>query len=123
MEEISVAEALKYIKAEILVQDWRLSPRRIDSLTRAFAAIDREVAGRRALYQMLGMARAVLEYIRRHGNAILPDVFDFQKESLAHLVNLIEDPDLTVARETEICQRAYERFEALKGKLAAAGRD
>ena len=90
MEEISVAEALKYIKAEILVQDWRLSPRRIDSLTRAFAAIDREVAGRRALYQMLGMARAVLEYIGRHGNAILPDVFEFQKESLAHLVNLID---------------------------------
>ena len=123
MEEISVAEALKYIKAEILVQDWRLSPRRIDSLTRAFAAIDREVAGRRALYQMLGMARATLDYIERHGNAILPGVFDFQKESLAHLVTMIEDSGLTVAREAEICQLAYERFEALKRKLASGGRD
>ena len=122
MEKMSAAEALQYLKAEILAQDWRLSPRRIETLTRAFAAIDREVAERRALMQMLGMARATLQYIERHGNAILPGVFDFQKESLAHLVTLIEDSDLTVAREAEICQLAYERFEALKRKLASGGR-
>jgi hypothetical protein len=123
MEKMSVAEALQYLKAEILAQDWRLSPRRIETLTRAFAAIDREAAGRRALIQMLGMARATLEYIDRHGNAILPGVFDFQKESLAHLVNLLEDQDLTAARQAEICQLAYERFESLKRKLASGGRD
>ena len=123
MEEMSLAEALQYLKAEILIQDWRLSPRRIESLSRAFAAIDREVADRRALSQMLGMARATLEYIRRHGNKILPDVFDFQKESLAQLVNIIEDPDLTDTRAREICQRVYERFMSLKGKLVSGGGD
>lgn len=123
MEEMSLAEALQYLKAEILIQDWRLSPRRIESLSRAFAAIDREIADRRALSQMLGMARATLEYIRRHGNKILPDVFDFQKESLAQLVNIIEDPDLTDTRAGEICQRVYERFMSLKGKLASGGGD
>jgi hypothetical protein len=123
MEKMSVAEAVQYLKAEILAVDWRLSPRRIETLTRAFAAIDREVAGRRALMQMLGMARATLEYISRHGNAILPEVFDFQKESLAHLVNLIEDPDLTDVREAEICRLAYERFKSIKRKLASGGRD
>ncbi len=123
MEKMSVAEALQYLKAEILAQDWRLSPRRIETLTMAFEAIGREATGRQSLMQMLGMARATLEYISRHGNTILPGVFDFQKESLAHLVNLLEDPDLTAARQAEICQRAYERFESLKRKLASGGRD
>ena len=119
MEEISIAEALQYMKTEILAQDWCLSPRRIEILSRAFAAIDKETGGRRALAQMLGMARATLDYIGRHGNKVLPDVFDFQKESLAHLVSLIEDRELSTTGEAEICRRAYERFEALKKKLAS----
>jgi hypothetical protein len=119
MEEISIPEALQYMKAEILAQDWRLSPRRIETLTLAFAAIEKDSGSRQALAQMLGMARATLEYIGRHGNKALPDVFDFQKESLAHLVNLIEDHELTSTGEAEICRRAYERFEALKKKLAS----
>ena len=110
------------MKNEILAQDWRLSSRRIEMLSQAFAAVEREINGQRALSQMLGMARAALAYIERHGNSILPDVFDFQKESLAHLVNLIEDPDLTAEKEEATIKRAYERFEGLKKKLASKAR-
>jgi hypothetical protein len=118
--QISIDEAIQRLKAEIMAQDWQLSRRRSERLHVAFAVLDKAVAGRRGYDYILGMARGTLEYLDRHGRVARPEALDFLKESLAHLVTIVEDRELTGAREAEIFHRAYARFKTLKKNIAEA---
>ena len=118
--EISQEEALQRIKAEIVAFDWLLNQRRIDLLADAFAALKNALPGRRGYDYVMAMAVEALAYQERHGNEALPEALDFFKQSLAHLVTMIEEDELSQAREAELFHLVHGRFEVLKKKIATA---
>ncbi|MEN8143210.1 MAG: hypothetical protein ABFQ82_06385 [Thermodesulfobacteriota bacterium] len=120
--EISQGEALQRIKAEILAFDWFLNQRRIDLLVAAFAAVKGALPGRRGYGYVLGMAGGTLAYLERHGDEALPEVLDFFKQALAYLVTMLEEGDLSQAREAEIFHLVHDRFKVLKKKVTTAKR-
>ncbi len=115
--KISQGQALQRIKAEIVSFDWRLNQRRIDLLSDAFSVIKDALPERKGYCYVLGMAGGALAYLERHGDAALPEALDFFKQSLAHLVTMLEEENLSEARESEIFHLVHGRFEVLKKKI------
>lgn len=113
---LSVEDSILRFKAEIIAQDWRLSPKRADQLEAAFACLREHFKGRKATHAMLVMAANVLGYIKNHG-ASPPATIDFLKEAMAHIVNLHEELADDPVREEEIFQGLFARFTTLKEKI------
>jgi len=113
---LSLDDAILRLKAEIIAQDWRLSPKRIEQLEAAFTSLGEPFKGRKAPHAMLVMATNVLGYIKKRGPSP-PETIDFLKEAMAHLVNLHEDLTDDPGREEEILQSLFARFTTLKEKI------
>ncbi len=115
-DHIPVEEAIKRLKAEVIAQDWRLSPKRAASLEDAFQCLRQHFNTRKAMQAMLIMAGSVLEHIRKR-NGKPPETIDFLKEAMAHIVSLYEDLDDEPGREKAVFDSLFKRFQGLKQKL------
>lgn len=113
---LSIEDSILRLKAEIIAQDWRLSPKRAEQLESAFRALLDHFKDRKATHAMLVMAANVLEYIKNRGTSP-PETIDFLKEAMAHIVSLHEDLADDQAKEEEIFQTLFARFTALKEKI------
>ncbi len=109
-------DAVLRLKAEIIAQDWRLSPKRAARLDEAFVSLKGHFRERRAIHAMLVMAANVLDYIKGHG-VNPPDTIDFLKEAMAHVVSLHEELGVDLNREQEVLRNLLVRFNRLKDKI------
>lgn len=115
---ISIEESIQKLKAEIIAQDWRLSPARAGQLEAAFACLQQRFKNRKATHAMLIMAGSVLDYIRKKGGSP-PETIDFLKEAMAHVVGLYEDLAYEPEKEDKIFRSLFSRFNKLKEKIKA----
>ncbi len=113
---ISIEESIQRLKAEIIAQDWRLSPNRTQQLEAALACLKNRYKTRKATHAMLMMAASVLTHIKKHG-AKPPETIDFIKEAMAHVVGLHEDLTFVPEKEDKIFKGLYKRFTLLKKKI------
>ncbi len=113
---LSIEDSILRLKAEIIAQDWRLSPKRAEQLDLAFLCLLDHFKGRKAAHAMLVMATNVLGYIKNRG-ASPPETIDFLKEAMAHIVSLYEDLADDPPKEEEIFQSLFARFTTLKEKI------
>lgn len=113
---LSIEDSILRLKAEIIAQDWRLSPKRASQLESAFQCLLDHFKNRKATHAMLVMATNVLSYTKNRG-ASPPETIDFLKEAMAHIVNIYEDLDDDHPKEEEIFQSLFSRFSALKEKI------
>jgi len=113
---VSIEESIQRLKAEVLAQDWRISPRRAARLEEAFDCLSRRYNTRKATLAMLKMAGSVLGYIKTHGGQP-SETIDFLKEAMAHVVSLHEDLAYVPEREEEIFRTLFSRFGRLKEKI------
>lgn len=113
---LSIEESIKKLKAEIIAQDWRLSPKRAAGLEEAFQCLRQRFKNRKATHAMLVMAGSVLDYIKKRGGKP-PETIDFLKESMAHVVNLYEDLTFDPEREELVFAGLFKRFQRLKNKI------
>ncbi len=117
---LSIEESIKKLKAEIIAQDWRISPKRAAGLEDAFGCLRQRFKNRRATHAMLIMAGSVLDYIKKRGGDP-PETIDFLKESMAHVVNLYEDLTFDPEKEELLFDGLFKRFQRLKGKIKVGG--
>lgn len=115
---LSIDESIQHLRAEILSPDWRLSPRRIESIEAAFECLKNRFKTRKGMLSILAMAISVVHYIKKRDNTP-PGVIDFLKETMAHIVSLYEERDYNPDHEEEIFQRILKKYNALKQKLQA----
>lgn len=113
---ISIEESIQRLKAEIIAQDWRLSPRRAEQLSGAFSCLKQRFKTRRATHAMLVMADSVLAHIMKNG-ADPPETIDFIKEAMAHVVDLYEDLSFDPEKEDKVFKRLFKRFDILKKEI------
>ena len=113
---LSLEDSILRLKAEIIAQDWRLSPKRAEQLESAFRSLLDHFKDRKATHAMLVMAANVLGYIKNRG-ASPPETIDFLKEAMAHIVSLHEDLADDPVKEEEIFQSLFARFTFLKEKI------
>ena len=113
---LSIEESIQRLKAEIIAQDWRLSPNRANRLDAAFACLRQRFKSRKATHAMLIMAGSVLDYIRKKGGTP-PETIDFLKEAMAHVVSLYEELIYDPEKEEIIFQKLFSRFTHLKKKI------
>lgn len=117
---LTIEDAILRLKAEIIAQDWRLSPKRTEQLETAFACLRQHFADHKPIHAMLIMATNVLAYIKNRG-ASPPETIDFLKEAMAHVVNLHEDLSVDPGREEKLFQGLFTRFTTLKTKIQHKG--
>lgn len=113
---LSIEDSILRLKAEIIAQDWRLSPKRAKLLEASFLCLLDHFKNRKATHAMLVMAANVLDYIKNRG-ASPPDTIDFLKEAMAHIVSVYEDLADDPHREEAIFKSLFARFTTLKGKI------
>lgn len=113
---LAIEESIQRLKAEIIAQDWRLSPKRASQLEAAFDCLRQRFKSRKATHAMLVMAGSVLDYIKKKGGTP-PDTIDFLKEAMAHIVSLYEELAYDPDKEEEVFQRLFNRFNRLKEKI------
>ena len=113
---LSIEDSILRLKAEIIAQDWRLSPKRAGQLESAFVCLLDHFKHRKATHAMLVMAANVLGYIKNRG-ASPPETIDFLKEAMAHIVSIYEDLADDPPKEDEIFQSLFARFTTLKEKI------
>ncbi|MFC1524727.1 hypothetical protein ACFL6N_08050, partial [Thermodesulfobacteriota bacterium] len=87
----SIEESVKIIKNEILTPDWGMTARRAERLKNSFAGLQDRYRNRKSIHDLLVMSNNVLAYIIKRKD-FYPGAIDFLKESLAHVVDLHEDP-------------------------------
>ncbi|MDH5299647.1 MAG: hypothetical protein OEV91_11575 [Desulfobulbaceae bacterium] len=115
---LSIDESIQRLKAEILSQDWRLSPRRLELLEAAFTCLKNRFKSRKGMLAILAMADGAVDYMRkREEERVPPETIDFLKETMAHIVTLYEDHDYDPEREDELFKRVFGRFNFLKQKV------
>lgn len=112
----SIEESIQRLKAEIIAQDWRISPNRASQLEASFACLRQRFKSRKATHAMLVMAGSTLEHIKKKGGNP-PETIDFLKEAMAHVVNLYEDLSYDPDREEQLFQKLFRRFNLLKEKI------
>jgi hypothetical protein len=112
---LSIDEAIQRIKAEIIAPDWRLSPKRIDSLVGVFAHMQERYRNRKKMRDIITMADNVLQYIKVKGDNSPPDSVDFLKEAMADIVNLHEEGE--GHRDEIVFRKIYAHFHHLKEKI------
>lgn len=111
---LSIDESLQKLKTEILAQDWRLPPKRIEPLEQAFACLKQRFKSRKHVHAILTMADSVLLYVKRQETDAPPPCIDFLKEAMAHVVSIYEDGKFDPEREEALFKRVYSQFSLLK---------
>ncbi len=114
---MSPDEALEIIRAEIMAQDWRLSPARLARLSEALGLHAPLAVRRRGFSYIHSMCGGLIAYLEKHGDEAVPGAVDLLKECLAHLLSFFEGRDISAAREAEIFHGAYGRFMKLKQEI------
>ncbi len=117
---LSIEESIKKLKAEIIAQDWRLSPKRVAGLEEAFQCLRQRFKNRRATNAILIMAGSILDYIKKRGGNP-PETIELLKESMAHIVNLYEDFTFDPEKEKLLFAGLFKRFQKLKTKVRGVG--
>jgi len=112
----SVDDSILQLKAEIIAQDWRLSPKRVKQLEAAFGCLLEHFKTRKAIHGMLVMADNVLRYVNAHGTSP-PATIDFLKEAMAHVVSCHEELADDASYEEATFRRLFAHFSALKEKI------
>ncbi|MEW6594431.1 MAG: hypothetical protein AB1413_06110 [Thermodesulfobacteriota bacterium] len=118
---LSIDESLQKLKAEILAQDWRLPPRRIEPLEQAFVCLKQRFKSRKHVLAILTMAESVLLYVKRQDGDPPPRCIDFLKEAMAHVVAIHEEGKFDPQQEEALFKRVYSQFDLLK-KVVQAGK-
>ncbi len=113
MSQLSTEESIVRLKAEILAQDWRISPKRTEMIGAALLCLQQHYQERKATHAMLIMALSVLDYIRQHGSNP-PETVDFLKEAMAHVVGQYEDLEYRPSQEEQIFRSLFTHFTKLK---------
>ncbi|MDH4320225.1 MAG: hypothetical protein OEV73_01870 [Desulfobulbaceae bacterium] len=113
---LSIDESIQRLKAEILAQDWRLSPRRLESIEAAFACLKTRFNTRKGMLAILAMAESVVVYMKKREETP-PATIDFLKETMAHIVSLYEERDYNPEHEEELFRRIFKRYNSLKQKV------
>lgn len=114
-----VEDSIARLKAEIIAQDWRISPKRAEMIAASLSCLQQHFQDRKKTHAMLSMAQSVLEHIRtRGGNP--PETVDFLKEAMAHVVSQYEDLKYDPNREEEVFKSLFIHFNNLKEKIKAA---
>jgi hypothetical protein len=116
---LSLDESIKQLKAEIISQDWRVSKKRAELLTAAFACLKQRFKNRKRVFAIIVMANNVLLYIQKKGDARATGAIDFLKEAMAHVVTSYEDSSLDPEKDKKIFNMLYGRFNQLKDKIQA----
>ncbi len=111
---LSIDESLQKLKAEILAQDWRLPPKRIEPLEQAFACLKQRFKSRKHVLAILTMADSVLIHLKKQEGDPLPQCLDFLKEAMAHVVSIHEDGKFNPESEEALFKRVYSQFTLLK---------
>lgn len=111
---LSIDESLQKLKAEILAQDWRLPPKRIEPLEQAFACLKQRFKNRKHVHAILTMADSVLLYVKKQEGDAPPQCIDFLKEAMAHVVSIHEDGKFNPEQEEALFKRVYSQFTLLK---------
>lgn len=111
---LSIDESLQKLKAEILAQDWRLPPKRIEPLEEAFACLKQRFKSRKHVLAILTMADSVLLHLKKQEGDPLPQCLDFLKEAMAHVVSIHEDGKFNPESEEALFKRVYSQFTLLK---------
>lgn len=114
---ISIDESLQKLKAEILAQDWRLPPKRIEPLIESFACLKQRFKSRKHVLAILTMADSVLLHLKKQENDPPPQCLDFLKEAMAHVVSIHEDGKFDPEREEALFKRVYSQFALLKQQV------
>ena len=114
---LSIDESIQRLKTEILAQDWRLSPRRLEAIEAALSCLNKRFKTRKGMHAILAMADSVIAYIKKQEDAPPTATIDFLKEAMAHVVNLYEDRDYNPEHEEELFQRVFKRYTALKQQV------
>jgi len=99
---LSIQESITRLRAEIIVQDWKLSPQRAEMLKAAFACLRQRFKNRKTPHDILIMADYVLNQGIKNNYIFIPPAIDFLKEAMAHVVSLYEDPLFDPDRETKL---------------------
>lgn len=120
MSQLTIEESIKRLKAEIIAQDWRISPKRTEMIETALLCLQQHFQERKATHAMLIMALSVLDYIRKKGSNP-PETVDFLKETMANVVGQYEDLEYSPLREEEIFRSLFAHFSKLK-ELIKTGR-
>ena len=110
---LSIEESINRLKAEVLAQDWRISPKRAEQLEDAFSCLRQRFKTRKATHAMLVMACSVLDHIKKSAGTP-PETIDFIKEAMAHVVSLYEDLTYDPGKEDKIFKGLFRRFNSLK---------
>jgi hypothetical protein len=111
---LSIDESLQKLKAEILAQDWRLPPKRIEPLEQAFACLKLRFKSRKHVLAILTMADSVLLHVKKQETDPLPQCIDFLKEAMAHVVSIYEDGKFNPEQEEALFKRVYSQFALLR---------
>ncbi|MDR9500950.1 MAG: hypothetical protein RI601_04065 [Desulfurivibrionaceae bacterium] len=115
----AIHAAIEQLRAEIISQDWRLSPRRLILLRAAFGRLSSFFSHRSHALALLKMAISVVNHMEQH--SIQPADLDFLKEDMAHIVSLYEEDEEDAVQEKEIVRRTYKRFLRLNIPLVKGG--
>lgn len=121
----AIHAAIEQLRAEIISQDWRLSPRRLVLLRAAFGRLSSFFALRSHALALLKMAVSVVNHLEQHG--VQAAALDFLKEDMAHIVSLYEEDEEDAGHEKELVRRTYKRFlrlniPLLKGEVHSHGK-
>lgn len=116
---LSIDESIQKLKAEILSQDWSLSPRKIEPLAAAFICLKNRFSNRKNLLAILTMADSVLQFAKKREASLPPEFIDFLKETMAHIVTIYEDNKFDPDKEAEVFKRVYAKFTRLREKVKA----
>lgn len=111
-----IDNAIGQLRAEIIAQDWQLSPQRIARLRDALASLRIFFASHSHALALLKMAISVVDHIEKQGSQA--KALDFLKENLAHIVSIYEDDTNNADHAREIVSRAYKRFRRLDISLS-----
>lgn len=120
----AIHAAIEQLRAEIISQDWQISPRRLILLRGAFGRLSSFFAQRSHALALLKMAISVVNHLEQHG--VQAAGLDFLKENMAHIVSLYEEDEEDTGREKELVRRTYKRFlrlniPLLKGEVHSHG--
>ena len=114
---IDIDEAVRRLQAEIIAPDWRLNDKRIGGLREALAAMRQELSARREAASVVVMAENVLKHIAGRQGRVPHELTGFLKEAMAHTVSLYEAGGDDSVQDAAVFQRAYKRFQIVKGRV------
>jgi len=116
---LSLDEAIKKLKAEILSPVWDLPQKKIEPLEAAFSCLKNRFKTRKNALAILTMADSVLQYAKKQQEPLAVEFIDFLKEAMAHIVNIYEEGKFDPEHEEQLFKRVYSRFTILKKRVQA----